>query len=168
MANTFTLIASYTIPSATTAYTFSSIPGTYTDLVLYASVRESRTGQNWNGINLTLNGTGKTAVRNLYGTGSATSSTSTDNYEAGGGTTDSATANTFSNNSIYIPNYTSSVNKSISVDSVTETNATAALATLTTSTYAVTTAVTSITLTAEGGYNLNAGSTFYLYGVKNA
>lgn len=168
MANTYYLIGSYTIPTATTSYTFSSIPATYTDLILHASVRESRTGQNWNGINLTLNGTSKNAVKNLYGTGSASSSTSTDNYEGGGGTTDSATVSTFSNNTIYIPNYTSTVNKSISVDSVTETNATAALVTLTTSTYAVNTAVTSITLTAEGGYNINAGSTFYLYGVSKS
>jgi hypothetical protein len=38
--------------------------------------------------------------------------------------TTSGTSNTFSSTEIYIPNYTSSNNKSVSVDSVTENNAT--------------------------------------------
>jgi len=35
--STYTPIATYTIPSNTTTYTFSSIPGTYTDLVIVVS-----------------------------------------------------------------------------------------------------------------------------------
>jgi hypothetical protein len=42
----------------------------------------------------------------------------------------SATAGTFSNSEIYIPNYTSSNQKSFSSDSVTENNATSAIAIL--------------------------------------
>jgi hypothetical protein len=40
-AQTYEPIATYTVPSNTTSYTFSSIPGTYTDLVIVASVVSS-------------------------------------------------------------------------------------------------------------------------------
>lgn len=41
MPATFEPIATYTVPSNTTSYTFSSIPGTYTDLVVSMSVASS-------------------------------------------------------------------------------------------------------------------------------
>ena len=37
-APTYTPIATYTVPSATASYTFSSIPQTYTDLILVAQI----------------------------------------------------------------------------------------------------------------------------------
>ena len=41
MPSTYTPIATYTVPSNTTSYTFTSIPGTYTDLVVSMSVVSS-------------------------------------------------------------------------------------------------------------------------------
>jgi hypothetical protein len=78
-----------------------------------------------------------------------------------------STANTFGNVAIYIPNYTSSNNKSISVDGVGENNATTAFADLYAGLWANSSAITSITL-----YNIISDfaefSTATLYGIKNS
>ena len=79
-----------------------------------------------------------------------------------------ATANTFSNIEIYIPNYASSSHKSILADSVTESNATtyqAGVQSLNASLWANTSAISSITFTQEGAGNFVAESTFTLYGI---
>lgn len=41
MPQTYEKVATHTVPSATAAYTFTSIPATYTDLILVASVKAS-------------------------------------------------------------------------------------------------------------------------------
>jgi hypothetical protein len=75
-----------------------------------------------------------------------------------------ATSNTFSNLEMYIPNYTLTVNKPLSVDSATENNATEAYRTAIAGLSRNTAAITSITITA----NITTGSSFYLYGISNA
>ena len=72
--NTYTPIATYTIPSNTTTYTFSSIPGTYTDLVLIASGIGTSAGDF--GVCLRYNGdTGSNySVTQLDGNGSSPAS----------------------------------------------------------------------------------------------
>ncbi len=72
--------------------------------------------------------------------------------------------NTFANGEIYIPNYTASVNKSVSIDSVTENNATSAIAALDAGLWANTAAITSINLNGNNG-NFVQYSTAYLYGI---
>ena len=169
MAATYVLIASNTVGSGgASSVTFSSIPQTYTDLLIKISDRSTTNlGGVWTGVNVRLNGsTTSLTSRQLYGTGSAagSASTTTDNYWT---VSNIATANTFSNSEIYIPNYTGSTNKSFSADSVTENNATAALAAMTADLWSNTSAVTSITLV-EGGNSFAQYSTFYLYGIKNS
>lgn len=44
MPKTYEPIATYTIPSAVNNYTFSSIPSTYTDIILIASVKNNSGG----------------------------------------------------------------------------------------------------------------------------
>jgi hypothetical protein len=168
MANTFELIASSTAGSGGVAnFTFTSIPGTFTDLVLKLSVRS--VGTSTNAILLRLNGSSANGtIRALEGNGSAASSwTDTQSY-AGNIPPSTYTASTFANNEVYIPNYAGSTNKSSSVDSVTENNATAALADLQANLWSNTAAVTSITLAPNGSNNFAEFSTAYLYGVKNA
>jgi hypothetical protein len=73
MAATYTPIATTTLGSAASSYTFSSIPGTYTDLILIGSHRST---SGINGIHIRFNGDTGTNYSStlLYGTGSAASS----------------------------------------------------------------------------------------------
>ena len=106
--------------------------------------------------------------RNVYGTGSAAGSYSDTSGEVGVLAGNNATASTFGNAEIYIPNYAGSTNKSFSVDSVNENNATSASQFLYANLWSNTAAITSITLLSGGSVNLLQYSTAYLYGVKNA
>ena len=76
------------------------------------------------------------------------------------------TANTFGNGDIYITNYASSNTKTVSIDGVTENNATGSFAILSTGSW-TTTAITSIKLESDGG-TIAQYSTAYLYGIKNS
>jgi len=170
MANpTMTLIASHTTPSGgETSFTFSSIPQTYTDLKIIASPRVT-TG-NW--ITISFNGTSistNSKIIFIQGNGSSTPSSSSDTTTQYGllGDAPTDTANTFGNNELYIPNYTSSNYKSFSEDLVEENNGTTAYLMLTAGLWSNTAAITSITLAALTG-NIAQYSTFYLYGIRNS
>ena len=64
---------------------------------------------------------------------------------------------------MYIPNYTGSTNKSISVDSVTENNATNNLMNIQAGLWSNTAAITSILFTSDTAGGFLAGSTISLY-----
>jgi hypothetical protein len=157
------LIESKTLATAAAAIEFTSIPSSFTDLVVLVSLRASDTGP-WAGIE--LNGsTANFTRRALEGTGSSVSGTSrTDGLNAIVQNPSDSTANTFSNSSIYIPNYTGSTAKSISIDTLSENNATAVVQAITAFLWNNTAAITSLTIRAQVG-NLVAGSTISLYGV---
>ena len=166
MANTFELIASYTVGSGgASSISFTSIPNTWTDIVIKISTRT--TGPDGvTGISMTLNSSALTSGKRVYGNGSATAS---DTSTFALLTSDAAnTSNTFGNAEIYIPNYAGSANKSISVDNVSENNATTAFASLSALLWSNTAAITSVTFTPASSYNFVQYSTAYLYGVKNA
>lgn len=144
---------------------FTSIPQTYTDLVVKISVRQSsNNGNPYTPITFALNSsaTNKTS-RYLLGEGTGVSST---NYTEFYAWTPSslATANTFSSIELYLPNYTGSTNKSISLDGATENNATANLLAIGAALWSNTAAVTSVSFTTTAG-NFVTGSTASLYGV---
>jgi hypothetical protein len=150
---------------------FSSIPATYTDLVIKVSVRGDATFSTQQ-MYLTFNGTTSGySARQVYGDGSSATSATLSNSGAAisivNTNTSVSTANTFSSSEIYIPNYAGSNYKSVSADSVTENNATAAIAGLTAGLWSNTAAITTVTLTPQGG-NFVQYSTAYLYGVSNA
>ena len=170
-SNTYTLISSVTVGSGgASSIDFTSIPATYTDLVLKTSARNTSTSTT---MYLEFNGSGGTAysVRVLYGDGSAagsTSSASRANIKNDGGADDSGyTASTFANSEFYIPNYAGSNKKSVSVDGVPENNATTTYMALTAGLWDSTSAITSIKLTLFSG-NFAQYSTAYLYGVKSS
>jgi hypothetical protein len=171
MANTMTLIASSTVGSGGAAnITFSSIASTYTDLLIKVSARTTDTSGNWTQLYASFNGTSVTTNwtnKSLYGLGTAASSYTSTSNELGWAVAANATANTFSNTDVYIPNYAGSNNKSMASDGVTENNAASALIILDANTWANTSAITSITITPSTG-TLVQYSTAYLYGVKNA
>jgi hypothetical protein len=167
MANTYTLIEAKTLASAVANITFSSIPQTYTDLQVLFSARGT-TGLGANVINIEYNGNGSNYnfIRLMgYGSGANSGNSATGQVAVTEST--SETANTFSNNSLYIPNYASANYKSLSGDSVNENNATETYMTLNATLWSNTAAITSLKLTAVGG-DFVINSSFYLYGISNS
>jgi len=156
--------------SGAASVTFNNIPQTgYTDLKVVMSARGlgHYNSNPWANTGIKINGTAVTSNKTLYGTGSAAGS------EGGNGIyygvpSDNATTNTFGNTEIYIPNYTSSNYKSISVDGTTENNGTAALATMVAMQSPSTAAVTNLTIyfTQTGETGFAQYSTFSLYALS--
>ena len=111
IANTFTQIGStVTVGGGGAAnIQFTSIPGTYTDLVILASTRSNRVEVN-DGFFVYLNGdTANITAKRLYGN---SSSGSQDGGSSLLNDADTATASIFSNSRIYIPNYALAENHS--------------------------------------------------------
>ena len=172
MPNTYKLISSNVLTSSAASITFSSIPATYTDLVLRASVRCDN-GANQNNLRIQFNSDTSTNYSEtfVYGNGSSASSFKVSNQtkilEALIVDGNNATANTFGSLEMYIPSYTVSQNKPISTIAVQETNATGAYIYSTADLWRNTAAITSIYIEAGATVNLLSGSSFYLYGISN-
>jgi len=173
MANTYTLISSVTVGSGGAAnITFSSIPSTYTDLNILVSARSADTVF-LKAVNLRFNGDASSvySYRELYGfSGGAGSFSETNisNIFIGQIPGTSGTASTFANQSIYIPSYTSSSNKSVSIDSAPEINSASNWQLdLMAGLWANSSAITSVALIPGSG-NFAQYSTAYLYGISNA
>jgi hypothetical protein len=174
MANTYVKIASVSVPLLGAAnIEFSSIPSTYTDLVLVASVRDSAAA-GFNDGSLTINSNSPASVhtfRYLLGSGSSASSgavASQPHIQAWLENSATSTASTFANVQFYFPNYANtSYNKSVSIDSVAETNATTAYASFVAGIYASTNAITTLKLTPSSGTYVQY-STATLYGISKS
>jgi hypothetical protein len=163
MAENHILLETIQLTQSAASVTFDNIPQTgYTDLKIVTSSRNSVADTEntiaFNGVT-----TGFT-VKRIWSNGSTTGSDSL--YGFGGLSVASTyTANTFSSNEIYIPNYSvSGIAKSFSVDAATENNATGSVLTLSAPSWSGTAAITSITITPLSGSYV-AGSTFSIYGV---
>jgi len=169
MPSTYVQIGSAVVVGAggQSSITFSSIPSTYTDLIVITSIRTSSTPSG--AVTIAFNGSSASmTTRAIYGNGSSTASYSASNSLGGLVNISTTTSSTFANSQLYIPNYAGSTNKSSSMDGVSENNATGANAFLNANLWSNTAAITSITLTPEGGDNIVQYSTAYLYGVSNA
>ena len=171
MANTMIPIQSVTLSSSQASVTFSSIPQTYTDLVLRLSARTSNSAI-INTINVQFNNdtsTNYSFTRILGQSADGTSSRETSVaptyilYVNG----DTSTANTFSNGEMYIPNYTIATNKPQNSFTTLEHNATTGA---TIGGYAHlwrnAAAITGVTLSITQGGNFLSGSSFFLYGIS--
>lgn len=150
---------------------FTSIPQTYTDLVLLYSIRSAGSYDN---VSIRFNSnTSSYSTRRLLGNGSSVSSDTVSGVSGSPGSAalcgaipgTSQTANTFGNQLVYIPNYASSNYKSVSCDSVDENNATGANAELTASLWSNTAAITSVRLLGYHGNNFAQYSKATLYGI---
>jgi hypothetical protein len=164
-----TLIATTTAPSAQASLDFNSIAGTFTDLLVVLSTRNSQTDPS--DVYAQFNGDvgSNYSMRRLYGTGvgaaSDSASSSATGFRIGRSTGTSYTSNTFSNCSFYIPNYSGSTAKSGSSEQVEENNATSSLQLITACLWSLTQAITSIKIQNLGGSNFATGSTASLYGI---
>lgn len=168
MATYIQIGSTVTASGSSAVIDFTSIPATYTDLKLVVSARGTTTagaGGNYYAIALNGSATSKTQ-RYLQGDGSGAGSGSSSSFTTYMSPSD-YTASSFSNAEVYIPNYAGSNNKSMSVDVVTETNATAALMAFYAQLWSNGAAITQITLTANAG-NFAANSTATLYGIKSS
>lgn len=166
------LIASSTVGAGGAAtITFSSIPGTYTDLVLVLSCRNTGSGNSY--IQLQINSvTSGYETRILRGESSVSSTTGTavglNNVFWVGMTAGSTlTANTFTSVKITLPNYAGSTGKTLSSEYSKETNDTTyyengIAAGSCTSTAAITSLTLSLLLS---GATFAQNTTAYLYGV---
>ena len=166
MPNNYVLLETIALTQSAASVTFDNLPTSgYTDLKIVASARSTYVA-NFDFISMRLNGvtTGYSA-RALYGTGSSALSATLSSLYAGDIPASTSTSSTFGNHEIYIPNYRSSVNKSISFDSAAENNATAAYLFLTAGLSTITTPITSIELFSGNSQSFVANSTFSLYGV---
>ena len=167
------LISSQTLGSAAASVTFSSIPATYTDLVLRISARQLNSGTS-NSINLTFNNL-NTSIYSYtllegggsgYGALSARDNGNTEGrmYYTNGNT---STANTFSSTEYYIPSYNAAQSKPFSNFSPQENNLGTAYMNVSANLFRNNNAITSIAL-ASNDQNFAIGSSFYLYGLKNS
>ena len=167
MANTYEAIATVTLDSDEANVEFTSIPATYTDLVVLVSARLVR-ATNGGALNVNFNGSSANlSARNMWGNGSTASSGTDAALVAlipGGNTT----ASVFSNFQLYVPNYAGSTNKSWSSDFVSENNATAGYDGFVAGLWSQTTAINAIKFIDNSAGDLLSGSTFYLYGIKNS
>jgi hypothetical protein len=168
MANTYKLIGSLNANAGdTTVFNFTSIPQTYTDLILIASLRSTRGAGNIGDGYARFNGdTGGITFLRTFGDGSGGRSNDT-----GVGLINAPVnvANSFAGVCIYIPNYTSSNIKSYSMDAVTvNTSGANAYAQMLTIQWSGTSAITSIQVRdwSDGGANnLVQYSSADLYGI---
>jgi len=172
MANTFTSIASTTLGGAAAAITFSSIPNTYDDLIIYCSL--SNAGPGVDSLRVQFNGdTGNSyayVTSRMNGATSITnaSSNTTNSWllPNGIGTTDSI--QTYSTTMIYIAGYKStSFTKAGYIDNFvgrygSENNAFVAFSG---QQFNSTNAITSIAISSLN-QNLRATSSAHLYGIK--
>jgi len=174
MANTMTLISSVTVGSGgASSIDFTSIPSTYTDLQVVCSLRSARTTYiDFGAMRFNSDSGSNYVAKYLYGDGASVTSGNNGNSTQleipQGVVGNGATSNTFGNLQIYIPNYTGSNQKSVSFDSVTENNATNAVALLQAGRWTGTSAISSMTIYSANGFNFLQYSTAYLYGISKS
>jgi hypothetical protein len=171
MPATYTLIASNTLSSTATSVTFSAISASYTDLVLRCSIRNNDV-DTWGNVRFRVNSDSATNYSSTSlsfdsggtaGSSRGSSETSFTGVLWEGG---SYTANTFTSTEIYIPSYTSTSNRPLSIISTTENNsATANVMNAVANLYRGASAITSITL---DNVVMAVGSSFFLYGIKKS
>lgn len=168
MPATYEPINTTTLGSAQASVTFSSIPTTYTDLVLVCFARTERAATSDNLlVRLNSDSTAIYSATDFYGDTAQGSARSTGNTSWFWAYIPSAsqTAGTFGTSVMHINDYANTTTFKSAVS--TSANANAQVET-TANLYRSTSAISSITLLSGTASNLSTGSTFTLFGVKAA
>ena len=165
MAFTYSKLAESTVGSGgTSAITFNNIPQNYTDLLIKVSARDDRSGYAINNLNITFNSASTTYTgKQIYYANSGSAASSNNYYGSVPSPVD--TANVFSSNDIYIPNYTSSNQKSFSIDDASEGNSTYFSVGFSAGLWNRTSTISQITLSPISA-NFVQHSTATLYGIR--
>lgn len=175
MANTYIQIGSTVTVGVLGAASmdFTSIPSTYTDLVLKISARSNYIGV-VETCNLQINGITTTTypTRYIQGDGSAASSATSNisaSFPLGVVTGNTATSSVFGSVDIYLANYgNASDYQSASADSVSENNATTSYARISGGLWQNNAAITSISIFPYLGTLWSQYTTASLYGIKSS
>ena len=169
MPVTHKLIQTVTVGDAGLAsIEFTSIPQTFTDLKIIVSSRATGAAVDVMGIAFNGGSVVITGARYLDSNNSGAPRHGALYYYQGLSQPSSYTAGVFASSEFYVPNYSSaSYSKSISADSVLETNATGSYMGITASWWNNTSAITSLTITQVNG-NFVQYSSASLYGIKNS
>jgi hypothetical protein len=175
MANTFIKIQSIDVGvGGAASIDFTSIPQTYTDLKLVTSLRGAAASVR-TAVRITFNSSSSSySGRFLRGYDASTrdsGATSTSYFDAWRIPSADQTATIFSNDELYIPNYTSSNFKCFTTDNVCETNLTSGTRnymSLSSGLWSNTSAITRITLVNADATNFVQYSTATLYGIKSS
>jgi hypothetical protein len=166
MAANYVLLEKITVGAAgATSVTFSSIPQTgYTDILIKGSMRDSGASNNFT-VEFNGNSSSVYTQKTLFAENTTSNSVSRGpraNFYYDAIDDNTHTASTFNSFEMYISNYTSSSNKSVSTESVSENNTVAkGIRNISADLFSSTAAITSIKLT----QTFAQYSTFYLYGV---
>ena len=166
MAITYEPIATTTLGSSATSVTFSTISGSYTDLVLVTSAKNN-TGAQYR-LQLSFNGDRGTSiysVTKLTGNGTTATSSRATNATYGAILIGTIGSTNFDNAITHIMNYANTTTYKTVLsrgnETASEVNAEVGL-------WRSTAAITSLTLDLEGSINFVTGSTFTLYGIASA
>jgi hypothetical protein len=158
---TYEPIATYTAPSAQSSYTFTSIPATYTDLILVINAIATLGNR---ALQVILNSDTGTNYSATYITGDGSSASSGRNSSTAYGETYASISQTTRSSVIMqFQNYSNTTtNKTILTRSNADFNVRASV-----NLWRSTSAISSIKLQLNAD-NLDTGSTFTLYGIKAA
>lgn len=157
--------------------TFTGIPSTYTDLLIYVSNRQTSSGvynnmQTWLNDNQSGGYNMQSIFTNAPSSGAqviAFQGANYNNWDHMYSPATSATSDTFSNTMIYIFNYASSGNKMTLVQAGGENNAQAGFVHGFVGRWANSSAVTRIDFDPDqAGQTMNSGSSIYVYGISNS
>lgn len=165
MPATYEPIATTTLGSAAASITFSTIPGTYTDLRVVLTIKSATTGAAF----LRLNGASGTAYSQteLYGNGStATSSRATSASEINLTQDAIGAAGTITFYTVDVFSYAGSTNKTVLVTGQTDKNG-SGMVYNSVGLYRSTSAITSLSLHTNTT-GMDAGTTATLYGILKA
>jgi len=172
MPSTYEKVATNTLGSSSTTVTFSSISGSYTDLVCIANVQVNLGG----GPVITFNSdTGSNySITRLYADGTSVASnrsSSATNLDLGTGGQASITANQYSPYIFHFMNYSNATTYKTSLLRLSSAGggfSGAAEIDQCVGLWRNTNAITTITLTCSNSRNFQTGSSFTLYGIKAA
>lgn len=139
--------------------TFSSIPGSYTDLLVVLTARATSTTPN---ITLNLNGSSSNFTTRYIQSGAGSTSSSTNTTFIGYASVSTDTASSFNQLRLYVTNYAGSTNKNFSASSTTESNGSIGYQHRVSGIWADTSAITSLTLNLA---NFSQYSVASLYGI---
>lgn len=166
MARTYEPIATQTVTSAVGTVTFSSIPQTYTDLVLVSSRQQASAAR----LYLRFNGNTSSLYSDVWISGEGASAFSgKDSGQSAisiGGIWNGSTTTTWATNITHIMNYTNTTTfKSTLTKDANDKGSSGTIEAMI-GMYRSTSAITAVNVV--GGSNFAVGSTFTLYGIKAA